>query len=111
MNSPEAQFILSACRPGRADAEDARVSEALALAQDDPELAAWWEDQQAFDAALVGKLKDVPPPPELALQLRAGRNCFIQCWRADAGESGGRVQAPGWRTFSSAARLPSQRAT
>ena len=78
MNSPEAQFILTACRPGHADAEDARVSEALALAQDDPQLAAWWEDQQAFDAALVGKLKDVPPPPELALQLRAGRRVAVE---------------------------------
>ena len=52
MNSPEAQFILTACRPGGADAEEARVSEALALAQDDPQLDVWWEDQQAFVAAL-----------------------------------------------------------
>lgn len=72
MDSEEARFLLSACRPNGADANDPRIAEALEQARRDPELARWLAEEQAFDAAVVRKLHRKEPPANLRARLLAG---------------------------------------
>jgi hypothetical protein len=72
MNNQEAKFILEAYRPNGADAADATFTAAIAQAQRDPELRAWWERQRTFDTSLAGKLKDIAPPVGLRDSILAG---------------------------------------
>lgn len=46
--------------------DDALVAQALDVVRSDPELAAWWEREQALDAAFRRKLREVPVPDALA---------------------------------------------
>lgn len=72
MNSQEAKLILSAYRPGGHDAADPRLQEALAQAQRDPELAAWFARERRIDAALGEKLREqAQPPPQLKAAILA----------------------------------------
>ncbi len=73
MDKKEAKIVLQALR--RADLESAPspFSEALALAENDPELKAWWRAQQAFDRAVAAKLRDVSIPDDLHATILAGR--------------------------------------
>ncbi len=71
-NRQEARLILAAYRANGADATDPRLAEALALARSDPELAAWFARQQAFDSAAVSKLNSIAPPRELRDAISAG---------------------------------------
>ena len=66
MNTQEAKFILQAYRPGGEDAGDPQFAEALAQAKLDPELAKWFAEQLAFDAAASRALKEVKAPAALA---------------------------------------------
>ncbi len=70
MNSVEARRRLAIFRPGR-DAGDPFFAEALALARSDDALAQWWEEEQAFDAALVQKLSEFRPPEALKAAILA----------------------------------------
>jgi len=72
MNNDEAKFILAAYRPDGRDANDARFADAIAQAERDPELRAWWERQRAFDAQVAAKLAEVMPPPGLRESILAG---------------------------------------
>jgi uncharacterized membrane protein YbaN (DUF454 family) len=63
MNHQEAKLILSAFRPGGADAADPRFQEALERARRDPELAAWLARERRLDAALGGKVREGSLPP------------------------------------------------
>lgn len=72
MNNDEAKFILSAYRPGGADASDTRFAEAMAQAERDPELTAWFESERQFDAAVAAALNAVPPPRDLRAKILAG---------------------------------------
>lgn len=72
MNNDEAKFILAAYRPDGRDASDARFAEAIAQAERDPELRAWWERQRAFDTKVAAKLAEVMPPPGLRDSILAG---------------------------------------
>ena len=72
MNNPEAEFILGACRPDGRDAGDPMFAEALARAEGDPELRAWFERQRKFDTALAGKLHEIAPPAGLRESILAG---------------------------------------
>ncbi len=72
MNNDEAKFILSAYRPGGDDAADARFAEALAQAERDPELAAWFKSELQFDAAIADALDTVSPPRDLRAKILAG---------------------------------------
>jgi hypothetical protein len=72
MNNQEAKFILGAYRPDGRDAQDSRFAEAIAQAERDPELRAWWDNQRAFDATVAAKLRDVAPPPGLRESILAG---------------------------------------
>lgn len=73
MDKQEAKMVLQALRPNDLDTTQPAFAEALALVETDPELKAWWEAQQAFDRAVVAKLKQVPIPDDLRASILAGR--------------------------------------
>jgi anti-sigma factor RsiW len=72
MNREEAMLILQVYRPGGRDADDPQFIEALALAKRDPELAAWFAEQQKFDALVSGGLRQVRAPHDLRAKILAG---------------------------------------
>lgn len=72
MKNQEAKFILGAYRPDGSDAGDATLAPALAQAERDPELRAWFEMQRGFDAALSAQLQAIAPPPGLREAILAG---------------------------------------
>ena len=72
MTTKEAKFILSAYRPGGGDAGDARFSEVLRKAGEDPELSAWFSQSRALDGAVAEKLRNVAPPAGLRDAILAG---------------------------------------
>jgi len=72
MNNQEAKFILGGYRPGGHDAGDAMFCEALKQAQADPVLGAWFAREQAHDAAVAAKLREIAPPAGLREAILAG---------------------------------------
>ena len=72
MNTNEAKFILQARRPDGRDDAQPPFSEALAQAARDPLLAGWLAREQAFDTAVVARLREVGPPPGLRDAILAG---------------------------------------
>lgn len=72
MNNQEAKFILSAYRPNGSDGHDPAFGDALRQAQTDPELGAWLGRARAHDAAVAGKLAEVPMPAGLRESILAG---------------------------------------
>jgi hypothetical protein len=72
MTNQEAKFFLSAYRPDGRDAADSFFSAALDQARSDPELAAWFAREQAFDAGLAAKLREIAPPSGLRESIIAG---------------------------------------
>ena len=68
----QAKLLLSAYRPGGADATDPAFAEALAQAGRDPQLRAWLEESQRFDQAIAGKLREVAVPSNLRATILAG---------------------------------------
>jgi hypothetical protein len=73
MDKVEARLLLQAYRPNGADAAHPLFAEALALAESDPELKAWWQAQQEFDRRVASKLEQVAPPADLRDTILAGR--------------------------------------
>jgi len=73
MDRTEAKLLLQACRPNGQDSTLPVFAEALALAERDPELKAWWTAQQAFDQKVTAKLQGVPMPEDLRRTILAGR--------------------------------------
>jgi anti-sigma factor RsiW len=71
MNRDEAKLILQAYRPGGRDAGDPYFAEALALAQRDAELAAWFSEQQKFDSQVSGSLQQIRVPSRLKAEILA----------------------------------------
>ena len=86
MNREEAQFILSAYRPGTADEHDPQFQEALALARQDPVLGRWLAGQQELDRAFAAKIRSQPVPPDLKAQLLLARTTGVHTprWRRPA---------------------------
>jgi hypothetical protein len=72
MNNQEAKFILGAYRPDGRDASDPAFLAALAQAERDPQLRAWFEAQRRFDTAMVEKLQTIGPPRGLREAILAG---------------------------------------
>lgn len=66
------KLILGALRPNGADANDPAFAEALAAAERDPQLAAWFREAQEFDRAIADKLRGVEVPGELRAKILAG---------------------------------------
>ena len=73
MSPAEARQVLAAWRDGLGGKPDPEVLEALALAGRDPELAAWWNAQQAFHRGTAAALRAAPPPADLAERILAAR--------------------------------------
>ena len=73
MNRQRAQQVLARYRPGKDLATDPEVVAALALVEQDPELARWFEHDQAMDAALRRKLQGIPVPSGLEARILAAR--------------------------------------
>jgi hypothetical protein len=73
MTAQEAKEILLRYRPGTADREDPEVAAALELAQDDPELARWFEEHRAVQAAIRDKFSRIEVPEGLKEQILSER--------------------------------------
>ena len=69
MTRNEAKAILLLCRPDTADADDSQVAEALAVAQQDSELADWLERQRAEQQALRQQFRKLTAPAGLKEQI------------------------------------------
>lgn len=69
MTREEARLVLAGYRPNGVDATDPRFAEALAVARQDPELAAWFRNEQKFDSAISDKLGALRPPPTLRSEI------------------------------------------
>jgi anti-sigma factor RsiW len=74
MNRDQARLILQSYRPAGQDAADPQFAEALALAKQDAELAAWFAEQQKFDAQISREIKSLPAPSDLKAKILARRN-------------------------------------
>ena len=72
MTNQEAKFTLGAYRAGGQDAGDPVFAEALEQAKRDPALGAWLAKEQAHDAIVTAKLREVAPPPGLRAAILAG---------------------------------------
>ncbi|MEO7933151.1 MAG: hypothetical protein ABIT76_08335 [Chthoniobacterales bacterium] len=72
MKREEAEFILTAYRPGGEDASDAGFAEALQMAANDPELGQWLAREQEMDRLVCEKLSRVPVPSGLRDRILAG---------------------------------------
>ena len=73
MDRNEAKLVLQACRPNGEDDALPVFTEALAQIEQDPELKAWWEAQQAFDRKVAAKVAGLPVPSGLRATIVAGR--------------------------------------
>jgi uncharacterized membrane protein YbaN (DUF454 family) len=69
VNHDEAKTILLLYRPGTADADDPQITEALALAQRDPELAEWLKEHCARQEALRANFRQITAPTGLKEQI------------------------------------------
>ena len=65
MDKVTLKLVLGACRAGRGDAGDPLVAEALREAGRDPELVAWLEEEQRFDAFVADNLGTLSTPAGL----------------------------------------------
>jgi hypothetical protein len=65
MTIQEAKEILLLYRPGTADWQDPEVAEAIALARQEPDLAHWFEEHQAFQTAVRAKFREIETPENL----------------------------------------------
>lgn len=73
MTREEAQEILLLHRAGRNDdAADPEMAEALRMAESDPELAQWLEQQQEFRATVEKQFASIEPPADLKSRILAG---------------------------------------
>jgi len=72
MTNEEAQFRLQGYRPDGSDAQDPAFAEALAQAECDPALRAWFAREREFDGVVAGHLATVKPPPGLRESILAG---------------------------------------
>jgi hypothetical protein len=69
MTRAEAQVLLTSIRPGGPEVNHPQFAEAVALAESDPVLMAWWQAQQDFDRKVAAKLGEVPVPADLRERL------------------------------------------
>ncbi|MGK0184563.1 MAG: hypothetical protein ACI9R3_000336 [Verrucomicrobiales bacterium] len=73
MNVEEVKERLSCYRPGIDDPADELFAPALSAAEQDPELAKWMKDQQAFDSAVRGHLESMAIPDGLLEYLQTNK--------------------------------------
>lgn len=71
MTREEVRTILQVWRPSGQDAADPRFREAMAEVERDPELARWFAEQKAFDAAMADHVQGIPVPRSLKESILA----------------------------------------
>lgn len=82
MTREEARQILLLYRPDVPDADDSDLAEALALAQDDPELKQWLDDHLRQQTSFRRSFRSLPVPDELAARILAARQPkHVHLWR------------------------------
>jgi len=69
VNLEEAKRILLISRTGTVDPDEPDVSEALSMAENNPELAHWLETQNALHQTLRAKFNEIKPPAGLKEQI------------------------------------------
>jgi hypothetical protein len=74
MDREQAKEILLGYQPGSDDAVDPRITEALLMAANDPELGLWFEQQQNADAMIRRGLRETPVPADLKQRILGERN-------------------------------------
>jgi len=72
----EAKIIFQLYRPGTADTQDPQIAEALALAENDPELARWLEEHCARQNTLREKFRKISAPAGLKEQIISEQAAF-----------------------------------
>jgi len=86
MDREEAKRILESFRLGGKDSHGSIFADALRELERDPELQAWFEEKEKFDALMVQKLRDaVTAPRDLKYEILAhrpqrARNIFAVPW-------------------------------
>jgi anti-sigma factor RsiW len=78
MDFETAKLILQSYRPGGQDAGDPHFAEALALVKSEPGLAAWFAQQQKYDAWVSGKIKSLAAPADLKAKILSRENPLRQ---------------------------------
>jgi hypothetical protein len=73
MDREQAKEILLGYRPRIDDVVDPRITEALCLVENDPELALWFEHQQHADAMIRAGLRETPVPSDLKKRILVQR--------------------------------------
>lgn len=102
MDSEQAKFILQSFRSSGAHDQETDVqaepllAEALEQMKRDPDLAAWFAQEQAFDSVITRKLREVSPPAGLRTEILAGL-------RVEPPESTARVSRRRWLSGAVAA--------
>ncbi|MDX6766428.1 MAG: hypothetical protein SFU85_06520 [Candidatus Methylacidiphilales bacterium] len=74
MDKEQAKLILACARPDGQDDADPAVREALAFAQNDPELRTWLEAERKQDREVVRALASLPVPQRLRADLLSQLN-------------------------------------
>jgi hypothetical protein len=77
MNNRQAKDILLLYRPGNAAQDESEFSQALALAEQDPELGSWFKDHCAVQDSLRAKFSEIPVPDGLKEQILSERKAQI----------------------------------
>jgi hypothetical protein len=80
MTPSDARRILQFHRSGTPEADSPEVAESLALVRRDPELRAWFEEQQQWEERLRAGLRSIAPPPGLRERLLARPSPVIVPW-------------------------------
>lgn len=101
MDNERAKIILSAYRPGGADAHDPLIREALEQARLDPELGRWFADQQTFDGWMGKAVKSVQPPPHLKAAILVAAQTAQKVREAEARTPRRRWINPSWMALVS----------
>lgn len=71
MDNRHAKFVLSVYRPHGQDANDPFFAEALKHAERDPSMAAWFKEQQRFDAEFAAALTSLTGPADAKGMIKA----------------------------------------
>lgn len=88
MDREEAKKILQVCRPDNSeDRADPVIAEAIALAEKDEELMAWFEAEQDFDRQMCDEFQTIAPPQDLKATILAGMRSHQSVARAAAEEA------------------------
>jgi hypothetical protein len=72
VDKTEAREVLRLHRPGLPDEADPRMADALRLAQEDSELAQWFEAHCQFYITMRARLKEIPVPADLHEKILRG---------------------------------------